>query len=81
MRSSAIAYILVALAVNALAAPAPTIYRRDGGAGSDSTTGSSGAVVGGTVTNSGAVVANGEDSGTRSLRLYLIEHLLTDTSL
>lgn len=81
MRSSVIAYILVAFAVNALAAPAPTIYRRDGGAGSDSTTGSSGAVVGGTVTNSGAVVANGEDSGTRSRSLSRIGHLLTDIIL
>lgn len=67
MRSSAIAYIVIAFAVNALAAPAPTIYRRDGGAGSDSTTGTSGTVTGGTITNSGAIVANGEDSGTQSL--------------
>lgn len=67
MRSSPIAYIVIALAVNALAAPTPTIYRRDGGAGSDSTTGTSGTVTGGTITNSGAVVFNGEDSGTHLL--------------
>lgn len=66
MRSSVIAYVLVALAVNVLAAPAPAIYRRDGGAGSDSQTGTAGPVNGGTITNSGGVVANGEDSGTFS---------------
>lgn len=71
MRSSVIAYVLVVLAVNALAAPAPAIYRRDGGAGSDSQTGTAGPVNGGTITNSGGVVANGEDSGTFSAYAFV----------
>lgn len=81
MRSSIVAYIIVTLAANALAAPAPAIYRRDGGAGSDSATGTSGTVTGGTVTNSGAVIANGEDSGTLRPYIYRIEYLLTYASV